>query len=318
MKHKLLMAMVVVSIIGVAGVAAVLAQGPKPHAPAVPSAAGGTGFTYQGQLKKNGLPVNTFCSMTFSLWDAASAGNQSGVGQLVDLVTVTNGIFTVLLNGGNQFGGAAFSGDARWLQPEVQCGADVVSTVLSRQPLLASPYALGLVPGAVISGTVYPALTVRTTFGSGNGLEAYAESGPNGWAVLGQGSGIGVLGLSQDGAGVHGESGGAGTGVSAVGNNNGSAPNTALTLSGGAFRVISTTVSPAFVWTPVVIYGNCSQINNPLTDGRPDAILLVTPHQVTIIVPATDIRVLFDSRQWNICSPSLAADMYYNILVINR
>ncbi|HET6317619.1 MAG TPA: hypothetical protein VFG86_14250, partial [Chloroflexota bacterium] len=42
----------------VSGVA-VTAQGPRPQASL------GTGFTYQGQLKKNNGPVNDTCNLTF-------------------------------------------------------------------------------------------------------------------------------------------------------------------------------------------------------------------------------------------------------------
>ena len=321
MKRKILLAIVAISILGVAGVAAVLAQGPKPHQPAVPSAGADRGFTYQGQLKKDGTPVNGPCSMTFSLWDAPSSGSIVGGGQLVPLVTVTNGIFTVLLNEGGQFGVTAFRGDARWLQADVKCGADLISTTLSRQPVKASPYALSLVPGAVIIGSVYPALTVRSTFTSANAIEAYAENGANAWGVLASGSGRGVVGESMDGHGIHGYSGGSGTGsaVYAEGNNNDAAPNAALTLDGGAFRVINTTVSPAFVWTVGVVTGTCSEMSHPLIDGIFNVILIVTPRQDTFTIPATDVWVFWIvGPKWELCSPTLATGMKYNILVISR
>lgn len=103
-------------------------------------------FTYQGQLKTGSGPLTAVCNFQFSLWDAASAGNQIGVTQTSNGIAVTGGLFTVLLNSGGQFG-AAFTGDARWLQIAVQCGSDGGFTTLSpRQPLTAAPYALAL-PG---------------------------------------------------------------------------------------------------------------------------------------------------------------------------
>jgi hypothetical protein len=122
----------------------VAAQGPGPQSPQVTL---GTGFTYQGQLKKNNAPVNdNTCSMTFSLWDSSSSGAQVGGIQTIVPVTVTNGLFTVVLNGGSQFGVSAFDGSDRWLQAAVQCAGDGSPVTLSRQRLSAAPYAFAL-PG---------------------------------------------------------------------------------------------------------------------------------------------------------------------------
>jgi hypothetical protein len=130
---------------GIAGamllsIAVVFAQDPLPQAPQV---ALGTGFTYQRQLKKNGAAVTGACGMTFSLWDSQFNGTgQVGVSQLINPVAVANGLFTTLLNGSNQFGSSAFTGQDRWLQTIVQCTGDVGTTMLSRQQLSAAPYAL--------------------------------------------------------------------------------------------------------------------------------------------------------------------------------
>jgi hypothetical protein len=75
----------------------------------------GTGFTYQGQVKKGGTPCPGPCDFQFSLWDAAVGGTQLGATQTVLGVPVTNGLFTVELNGGNEFTANAFNADARWL-----------------------------------------------------------------------------------------------------------------------------------------------------------------------------------------------------------
>ena len=112
-----------------------------------PQALAGTGFTYQGQLKKaNGL-VNAVCDFQFSLWDDVSAGVQLGSTQSIAGVNVSAGLFTVQLNGAGQFGPAAFNSQGRWVQVGVKCAGDAVFATLSpRQPLTPTPYALAL-PG---------------------------------------------------------------------------------------------------------------------------------------------------------------------------
>lgn len=125
-----------------------------------PRAVLGTGFTYQGQLKKNGAPVTANCNFTFSLWDAAGSGsppaggNQIGGDQTVNGVAVSNGQFTVTLNGGGEFGAEAFNGEARWLQISVTCPGDSGAATLSpRQPITPTPYALAA-PGSTYRNVV--------------------------------------------------------------------------------------------------------------------------------------------------------------------
>jgi hypothetical protein len=116
------------------------AQGPQPPSPQV---ALGRGFTYQGQLKKNGVLVNDTCNFTFTLWDSPSnATGQVGGAQTINGVTVTNGYFMVVLNDGNQFGASAFTGQARWLQMVVKCTRDSAPFTLPRQRVTTAPYAL--------------------------------------------------------------------------------------------------------------------------------------------------------------------------------
>lgn len=100
----------------------------------------GSGLTYQGKLDASGAPANGLVSMSFSLWNAATNGAQ--VGSMLHFdgsvgnsppVNVSDGLFTVELD----FGAAAFSGDARWLEITVN-GV----TLSPRQPLTAAPYAI--------------------------------------------------------------------------------------------------------------------------------------------------------------------------------
>ena len=103
----------------------------------------GTAFTYQGQLKDDGQPVNDTCDFEFSLWGAPSDGVQIGSTASANAVVATNGLFTVAVD----FNTNGFTGDARWLQIAVRCSGDPAFTTLSpRQELTPAPYALAL-PG---------------------------------------------------------------------------------------------------------------------------------------------------------------------------
>jgi len=137
----------------------------------------GTAFTYQGQIKKAGVLVNGACEFQFSLWDAASAGNQVGTTQALAGVNVTNGLFNVPLD----FGTGAFIGDARWLELAVKCPGDAAFTTLTpRQAITPVPYALAL-PGFYTEpvgqsvniigglGEVRPGVVGATIAGGGKG-----------------------------------------------------------------------------------------------------------------------------------------------------
>ena len=98
----------------------------------------GTGFTYQGRLTDAGAPANGTYDFQFSLFNAQSSGTQVGTTLTVTGVTVTNGLFTVLLDFGN-----VYDGTARYLQIAVRTGGGGSYTPLNPlQPLSASPYAL--------------------------------------------------------------------------------------------------------------------------------------------------------------------------------
>lgn len=126
----------------------------------------GTGFTYQGQIKQFGSPVNGVSDLTFALFDAASGGNQIGQQLVVNDLAVTNGLFTASLD----FGSGAFTGASRWLQIGVRPGetSGAYISLSPRQPLTPTPYAvfaggaaagglLGKISGAQIAdGAITP------------------------------------------------------------------------------------------------------------------------------------------------------------------
>ena len=122
------------------------ALGPVPESPQSPQAPLGAAFTYQGQLKNASGPVTGMCDMAFRLYDDGSVGSQVG-NAITTTVPITNGLFTVTLNGTNEFSTSAFNGDARWLQISVKCPSDPSFVPLTpRQALTPAPYALAL-PG---------------------------------------------------------------------------------------------------------------------------------------------------------------------------
>ncbi len=142
------------------------AEQPQPHLSLSPVGGGGPGevpigFTYQGQIKKDGALYTGSCDMLFSLWDESGTGAPPVGGVQIgatetQTVSVGDGLFTVVLNAGDAFGSAAFNGQRRYLEIAVRCpaGSGAYTTLDSRQLLWATPYAHSLRPGATISGTV--------------------------------------------------------------------------------------------------------------------------------------------------------------------
>jgi hypothetical protein len=152
----------------VSGIA--VAEDGEPHGPAAPAEALSAAFTYQGQLEKDGSPVNDACDMAFRLYDEAVGGAQVG-SAITATVPISDGLFTVSLD----FGAGAFDGGRRWLGIAVDCEGDGSYADLGRQELTAAPYALYAM-GAPWSGLAgVPAgfadgVDDDTTYSAGEGL----------------------------------------------------------------------------------------------------------------------------------------------------
>jgi hypothetical protein len=132
------LALLLVSTLGnPTGLTASLAQQPQPEAAGYSYA-----FTYQGYLENGSGPVNSTCDFKFSLWNTVSGTGQVGSTLDVPNVTLTDGLFTARLN----FGAAAHTGAARWLEITVRCpaGSGSYTTLTPRQELTAAPAALAL------------------------------------------------------------------------------------------------------------------------------------------------------------------------------
>jgi hypothetical protein len=110
---------------------------------ALPAAAQSTAFTYQGELKQNGQLGSGAFDMQFRLYDAASGGSQVGATLCTDNVQVEGGRFTTEIDFGQQYSSTA----ARFLEIAVRpdtglnCSSSAGFTLLSRQPLTATPFA---------------------------------------------------------------------------------------------------------------------------------------------------------------------------------
>ncbi len=131
-------------------------------------------FTYQGRLSDGAGPANGSYDLTFALYDAESNGTQQGVTLTNTATAVSNGLFTVALDFGNEFPGAD-----RWLEIGVRTNGGVAfATLTPRQPLTATPYAIfastaadaNAVAGSNILGniSVGPTLAVESSQGDVN------------------------------------------------------------------------------------------------------------------------------------------------------
>ena len=118
----------------------------------------GTAFTYQGRLNDANGPATGIYDLRFGIYDAASGGTQVGSTLTHSATAVSNGLFTVTLDFGNQFNGAD-----RWVEIGVRTnGGGALTALAPRQPLTPAPYAIysanagsaSSVSAANISGTI--------------------------------------------------------------------------------------------------------------------------------------------------------------------
>ena len=106
-----------------------------------------TEFTYQGSLKDGGGVASGNYDFQFALFNAASGGAQLG-STLAKSVTVSEGIFSVNLDFGNQF-----DGSARFLEIRVRnSGAANFTTLTPRQPVNSTPHAVKALSAGQLNG----------------------------------------------------------------------------------------------------------------------------------------------------------------------
>lgn len=182
----------------------------------------GTAFTYQGSLNVSGSPANGEYDMRFRLFDDLGVLVAGPI--CVDNVECVDGLFTVGIDFGAQFGG-----EARELEiavrpggPPGDCAVGGGYTVLSpRQSLTGTPYALGLrlpyAGAASVDGNVFSITNADTNthvagirgVQGGTGTFVFSDrAGVRGESN--QSSSAGVLGISDEYIGVGGYSAGEG------------------------------------------------------------------------------------------------------------
>ena len=159
-----------------------------------------TAFTYQGRLTDNGELANGIYHFLFSLYDAPVGGAKVGLTNVRDDEPVHEGLFTVALDFGT-----VFDGTALWLEIAVQeLGSTGSFTTLSpRQALTATPYALGLLPGAVISGTTTSQTGVLNLKSSRNALQVVSAGDKGMYVASAGGDGVQVHNAGNDGFHVY-------------------------------------------------------------------------------------------------------------------
>jgi len=159
-----------------------LAQGPRPagetQSPGDVSitATVGSKFSYQGVLKENGQPASGTRDMTFRLYSDDTCTTQVGSDIVKSGVQVTDGLFSVELSVSQSY----FNGQGLWLEMEVG------GTKIGCQEILPVPYALGLRPGAYISGNSSGLLEPSVLSVQNGGTNSAISASSSGYALLAQ------------------------------------------------------------------------------------------------------------------------------------
>ena len=149
-----------------------------------PQAGPTTAFSYQGRLMDGAVPAAANYDFQFALFDQLSGGTQQGATLTKSAVPVTNGIFTVTLDFGNQFPGAD-----RFLDIMVKKSSDpTYSPLTPRQPITTSPYSIRTLGAGAADSLAAACVGCVTDANVGSGISYSKLSGaptslpPNGAA----------------------------------------------------------------------------------------------------------------------------------------
>ncbi len=100
-----------------------------------------TEFTYQGRLNDNGTAANGTYDFQLKLFKTVASGTQVGATQIINGVSVVDGIFTVNVSFG--YGGVILNGTDTFLEIAVKRPAETDFTVLApRQKVTSAPYSI--------------------------------------------------------------------------------------------------------------------------------------------------------------------------------
>jgi hypothetical protein len=120
----------------------------------------GTAFTYQGRLNNGGAVANGSYDLAFTLYATKITGSAIAGPVTNSAVSVTNGLFTTLVDFGN-----AFTGASNWLEIAVSTnGANNFTTLAPKQQLAPTPYAIY----STGAGTAISAMTAATAASAGS------------------------------------------------------------------------------------------------------------------------------------------------------
>ncbi len=105
-------------------------------------------FTYQGQLKQDGVPVTGSADFEFRLWDAETGGTELA-NDFLGGVSLNNGLFTVQV----AFDAGLFNGLPRWLEIHVAYPSGGAFTPMTgRQAISPVPYATTAISTVGVDG----------------------------------------------------------------------------------------------------------------------------------------------------------------------
>ena len=144
----------------------------------------GTAFTYQGRLNDGGAVATGNYDLKFSLFGTNSGGS-AVAGPLTNAPTaVSNGLFTVTLDFGNQF-----DGSTRWLELGVRTnGGGNFSTLTPRQRVNATPYAINSLTAGSVNGLLISSNTNGAPNFVGGASVNYVAPGTIGAVIAGGGA----------------------------------------------------------------------------------------------------------------------------------
>lgn len=150
-----------------------------------------TTFTYQGELTSSTMLANGNYDFRFILYSADLGGMQIGPIVTRNGVIVTQGVFTVPLDFGAEFGS-----EDRYLEIAVKASGGPTYTLLSpRQALTPATHALGLVlPLSAAATTADYALTL-SNLGDGEALRLYSNGDQPTLTSFANGTGGGVTSI---------------------------------------------------------------------------------------------------------------------------